>query len=253
MNFCSSKVSYSILCKYFVFFGIRFDLEYSWPIRLIGIICSCTFNLFKANRLLALYLSIEKTNYPLRIVQILQLFFDVWLYFYLLFNQDSIADQLDFVIGRNLVKEIRTKFMQKLKFYRFVYLIFVIDLIRLSVLWFLTGSDEIYHTEFPYLNQSTIDNLIGYKHILIKLLVFIALFNKLLNTMLLTISIFLYLFIYYAQHLQCFILSQQTEQCSNLIEFKSKYRIFQRQSVKTNNIFGILPFIWLVYGNLLRK
>ena len=67
------QTDYIILCKYFVYFGIRFELDLNWSVRIISILSSCIYNLFRANRLLALYLSIEKTNYLIRIVELLQL------------------------------------------------------------------------------------------------------------------------------------------------------------------------------------
>lgn len=238
--------SYSILCKYFVYFGIRFQLEIGWIVRLLSVLCSCTFNLFKANSLLALFLSMKSGNYPLRIVQILQLLFDIWLYFYLLFNQNAIAEHLDFVIG-NLSKQVQSRFLRKLRLYRIVYLIFVVESLRLAVLWYIGGTDEIYKFEYPYLDQSTIDSLVGYSDLICKLVVFVALLNKLLDTMLQCISILLYLFVYYAQHLQLHVLSEQPDVYTNLVELKSRYRLLQKQSTKSNSILGILPFIWCVF------
>lgn len=243
---------FSILCKYFVFFGIRFDLDFSWPTRLIAIICSCTFNLFKANRLLALYLELKRENLPLRIAQMLQLSFDVWLYFYLLLNQDAISDHMN-NLASNLPKQVKSRFVQKLKLYRIVYLVFVIDTIRLAVLWYLSGTVEIYQSEFPYLNASTIESVIGSQYLILPIFVLVSLVNKLLNTMLLAISVFLYLFIYYAQHLLCWTLSEQSELYSNLREFKERYRICQKISLDSNSAFGILPFIWFVSFSTFRS
>ena len=126
---------FSILCKYFVYFGIRFQLDFSWIIRLVSVLFSCTFNLFRANRLLTLYLSVNKANYSIHIVQFLQLSLDIWLYFYLLFNQDLISDLLSYTIA-TLPSQSKARFQRKLKLYRIVYLIFLIEILRLSLLWY---------------------------------------------------------------------------------------------------------------------
>lgn len=137
----NSQNFYSILCKHFVFFGIRFELDFNWLMRLLSVMSSCIFNLFKANRLLALYLSIEKTNYPIRIVQLLELALDIWLYFFLLFTQDSISVHMNSLIN-SLSKHSKSQFSNKLKLYRIVYLIFVVEVIRLAASWWLTGTND---------------------------------------------------------------------------------------------------------------
>lgn len=245
----SGKYYSLILCKYFVFFGIRFEFDFSWTIRLLSILTSCIFNLFKANRLLALFLSVNQTNFPFKIMQLLELALDIWLYFFLLFNQDTISDQLNRSID-NLSKEIKIRFINKLRLYRLVYLILVLEIVRLSIYYYLIGISKIYDEEYPFVDQIRIDNLFFFKHLLSKLLVFIALFNQLLNTMLFTLSIFLYFFIYYLQHLQCADLTEQSDFDLNLIEFKSKYRYLQRLSETNNSAIGILPFIWFVFFSI---
>lgn len=245
MNAAETHYS-ALLCKYFVFYGIRFQLDFSWPVRLVSILCSCTFNLFKANRLLALYLCLTKTNYAIRIVQLLQLSLDIWLYFYLLFCQDSIAEHLENSIG-NLPKQMRPLFKQRQKLFRIIYLAFVVEILRLAMLWWLAGTDALYRLEFPFVSQNFIEDQIGYRHLLCNFAVCIALFNKLMNTMLIWLSVFLYFYAYYAEHLQCMVLSAHSDLLSNMVEFKTTYRFFQRQSRNANSVLGTMPFIWFVF------